>query len=739
MSKPGMNRRTRQISYFLSSQYFSDGLRITLSILLPSLLLAQFGQLATGMALSMGALSVSLSDAPGPVQHRRNGMAATVLIGTVVALITGFARMNAITLGLEIGLFGFFFSMFSVYNNRATSVGTAALLLMVLVLDRPFDAPGVLRESGLILAGGAWYMAVSLLTSRLRPYRPARQALGQCIHEIAKLLAIKADFYAVDTRLDDDYRRLVAQQVVVSERQDAVRELLFKSRQFMAESDNTSRLLVLTFSGVMDLYEQIVAMYYDYASIRERFGQPDQSGDGGGPAVQPDGSALATIARLIRRVADELDHLGLAIQSITPTRPPLDLTPDLTTLKQQIDALPGHEGSTLILKKVLVSLRTISQRVATLRANLTAPVDSAPGELLEYGRFVSHQTISWALFRDNLTLSSSAFRHSVRVALALLLGFVLTKFLPYAHYSYWVLLTILVILKPAFSLTRQRNQERIVGTFIGGLIGVLILTFIPNRTAHFVFLVLFMIGTYSAQRVNYRVMVICVTPFVLIVFSFLGIGYLSVAGERLLDTLLGGILAMAAGYGLFPSWESHQISNPMRDVLQANIGYLTLLLDGLSGRRVQVLDYKLARKEVYVASANVAAAFQRMTSEPKHKQRNEKAVYEFVVLNYVLSANVAALMPGLLTAKPVTHPPELVRPVKRALATLTDALGQLGTTTDRSVGTDASTEARPAPNDADAALRPDDQSLREHLNFVHQLSKDINRVVARGNWQDVGV
>ena len=724
-----MNRRTRQLSYFLSSQYFSDGLRITLSILLPSLLMAQFGQLATGMAMSAGALSVSLTDAPGPVRHQRNGMTAAILLGSAVTLITGFARQNDVTLALEIVVFGLFFSLFSVYNNRATSVGTSALLIMVLTLDRPLDAPGVLRETGLILAGGTWYMLISLLTSRLQPYRPAQQALGQCIHQIAKLLTIKADFYAIHTRLDDDYRRLVAQQVVVTEQQDAVRELLFKSRQFMAESDNTSRLLVLTFSSVMDLYEQIVAMYYDYSGIRERFGPSD--GDRPKSAV-PGGSVLATIARLIRRVADELDYFGLSVQSIAPTRPPLNLTPSLTELKAQIDALPNEDGSTLVLKKVLVSLRNLSQRVATIQANLTAPADGAAGEPLEYGRFVSHQTITLQSLCDNLTLRSSAFRHSVRVSLALLLGFVLTKFLPYGQYSYWVLLTILVILKPAFSLTRQRNQERIVGTFIGGIIGVLILTFIPNRTVHFVFLVGFMIGTYSALRVNYRVMVICLTPFVLIVFSFLGIGYLSAAGERLLDTLLGGLIAVAAGYGLFPNWESYQIIKPMRAVLKANVSYVQLLLDGLSGQPVSVVNYKLARKDVYVTSANVAAAFQRMVSEPKHKQRNQKAIYEFVVLNHVLSANVSTITSALLTTEPKLHPPALTRPVKRALATLTDSLNRL-----ESPGKSDAHATAPSPSAPDkTALSPDDRPLSEHLTFIQQVSGDIGKLVAKVNWQD---
>lgn len=713
-----MNRRTRQVNYFLSGQYFSNGLRTTLSILLPSLLMAQFGQLQMGMAMSMGALSVSLSDAPGPVQHRRNGMFATVASGFVVAIVTGFARMNDYTLGLEILLFGFLFSMLAVYGNRATSVGTAALLIMILTLDRPLNASGVLREAGLILIGSVWYSVFSLLASRLQPYRSSQQALGLCIHEIAKFMTIKADFYNTATDLDVDYRRLVTQQVTVSEKQDEVRELLFKSRRFVAESTNRSRLLVLLFVDVVDLYEQIVTMYYDYAAIRERFGHT---------------GILNTIARLIRRLSTELDHIGLAVQSVVPSRRPIDFTHPLNKLKEEIDHLGDREGSTLVLKKILVSLRNISQRLATMQAHVAAPHTNATSlDDLEYGRFVSHQEIDIKSFVDNLSLNSSVFRHSVRVALAMLVGFVVTKFLDYGHHSYWVLLTISVILKPAFSLTKQRNIERIIGTFAGGLIGIAILRLIPNQTAHFVLMVLFMIGTYSAQRVNYIVMVICLTPFILILFNFLGISYFGAAEERLLDTILGGIISFLASYLIFPRWESELLSKPLHDTLAANVRYVQLLLDILSGKGVTVVDYKLARKDVYVKSANLAAAFERMVSEPKHKQRNERTIYKFVVLNHILSANVATITSTLVNEPTQTYATTVIRPVKRALFSLNEALRRLDHPIDQG---NSETPLKTASADAIGltSISADDKLLNEQLNFIQQISNDINKLADQIN------
>lgn len=716
-----MNRSLRQVGYFLSSQYFSNGLRTTLAILLPSLLGAQVGQLPTGMALSLGAMSVSVSDAPGPLLHRRNAMLVTVLLSGLVALTTGFARLNPYVLGGEIGLFSFFFSMFAVYGNRATSVGTAALLIMILILDRPLSAAGVVRESGLIVAGGFWYTAISLLATRLQPYRPAQQALGRCIHEMAKLVAIKADFYTPSTDLDANYRRLLAQQVAVSEQQDAVREILFKSRLFVTESTPTGRLLVLMFVDTVDLYEQVIALYYDYATIRERFGRS---------------GVLNRIADLIRRLSVDLDHIGLVVQSPVPLPKPPDVTAALNRLRREIDALGGPAGHTLVLRKVLVSLRNVSQRLATLHNHLAQPVQAGPVQAgpdgrptsksrPDYGQFVTHQQIEVKSFRENLTLDSSVFRHSARVAVAMLLGYVLTQVIPYSRYSYWVLLTISVILKPAFSLTKQRNTERIIGTLAGGLLGWFILTFVPDRTTQFICMVLFMIGTYSAQRINYIAMVICVTPFVLIVFNFLGQSYLGAAGERLFDTLLGGLIAVGAGYLLFPRWESEQLTEPMRAVLDANRRYVRLLLESLAGRRVRVTDYKLVRKDVYVTSANLAATFERMVSEPKRKQRPAKLIYEFVVLNHILSANVATITSARLAGEPKALPAPLLRPLKRALFALTESLRRLG---DRPEPFDP----EPAASQSDALDQPpDDPLLTEQISFIQQVSRDINKLT----WQ----
>ena len=129
-------KKIREVQYFFYSQAFADGFRATFAILLPALLGSYLGYFDIGLTISLGAMCVSLTDAPGPVLHRRNGMLFAAAFTVVVCIITGFARMNVYTMALGIALVTFFFSMFVVYGARATAVGNSAILVMILTMDR---------------------------------------------------------------------------------------------------------------------------------------------------------------------------------------------------------------------------------------------------------------------------------------------------------------------------------------------------------------------------------------------------------------------------------------------------------------------------------------------------------------------------------------------------------------------------------------------------------------------------
>ena len=705
-----MSDKKQRIQFFLFSQYLADGARATLEIILPAIIFTQFGRLDLGLMMSTGALCVSLTDGPGPVEHKRNAMLFCMFFTFLMTLITGLINNNIYLLGILIVLSAFFFTMFSVFGNRAAALGTAVLLVMVLRMDKIAPTATVFLDSFLVLAGGLWYILFALVYYKIYPYRPAQRLLGNTLHETAKFLRIKSALYDVNSNITDEYRRLVTQQIVVNEKQDELRELLYKNRELIKDQTDTGKLLIITFADVLDLYENIMATWYDYNLLRQRFGSTN---------------ILSDLSIVIQNLADEIDRIALAIQANNSYKKQYQLLPALDEIKIRIDALEDPANSNLILKKILVNLRNLGERTDELmnyfKAGAAAHLNMR--EDTYYSKFVSHQIISGQLFLNNLVLDSGVFRHALRMSITCLAGFAIAKLLPYTHYGYWILLTIIVILKPGFSLTRQRNFERLFGTIAGGIIGLLIIYFIHDRTVLFALIIFFMIGTYTFIRINYIVMVIFTTPYVLILFSLLGMGFINIAEERLLDTGIASALAFIGSYLLFPQWESVQLESYMIKVLQANTNYLQQFASFFNGNNHSQLEYKLVRKELYVSTANLSAAFQRMLSEPKSKQLNSEEIYEFVVLNQVLSSNIASLTSSFENKEADKFSKETLLEIKKSLLLLQESLVQL----------DKNTEAAPLIN---CVLNSDtgsniDRQLTEQLNFINKISGDIRKLTQK--------
>ena len=631
------NRQIRTIQDFLLSTYFADGLRITLGILLPSLILAQFNLLKFGITLSLGALCVSLVDTPGPIVHRRNAMLVTTVLITLFTIGVGLTNKNTYFIAILLVVCSFLFSMFFLYGTRAASIGTAVLLVMILSIDDVRPWKDVLQYALLVFTGSIWYTFLSYSFYRLRPYRLVQQTLSESIHELSEFLRSKAKFYHQNTDYEKNYAELLQLQVLVHEKQDAVRELLFKTREIVRESTPEGRFLMLVFTDTVDLYEQVMSTYYNYEQLHIQF---DAAG------------ILSSYEEVINRIALELDEIAFALKTGGTPLPPVLLIDQVQRLKEKITVL--ESGNTegkyntlgiIALKNIEVNIENILARVKTINGyfNKEEKKNLKKRDVnLDIERFVHRQSIDIKLFFDNITFSSTTFRHSIRVATIMLIGFIIAKNLDSSH-SYWILLTILVISKPGFSLTKQRNYQRLVGTVAGAFAGMAILIYIHDKHTLFFILLFCMLGAYSFQRKNYVISVLFMTPYILVLYDFLGIGSLSIARERIYDTLIGSGIAVLGSYTIFPNWEHQNVKEAMLNTLLANVTYYEEVVLLYFGTEQNLSDYKVARKEVYVTSANLASIFQRMFSEPKSKQKMMSEMHQFTALNHLLSSYIATL------------------------------------------------------------------------------------------------
>lgn len=629
----------KEYKSFINSHYLSDGVRITAGIVLPAVTLGYFNLLEVGVVVSLGAMSVSITDTPGPIQHRKNGMLACIIINTMMAVLTGFAAPHPYILGALILVSCFLFSMIAVFGNRVNSIGVSALLVMVLNIDRHHHGWDVLINGGYILAGAVWYMLLSLLLYGFRPYKVAQQALGDCIMATAGYLRTRASFYEKEVDYEKTYQQMMEQQIVLHNEQNLVRELLFKSRNVIKESTNTGRTLLMIFTDIVDLFERTMTSYHDYKALHDAFDDAD---------------ILEQYRQLIIELANELDEIGIAVKSGRPSEETGLLAAHISKTKTYFEAFRDTNRTAdnvdgfISMRHILNSISDIAARIHTLHLytayskELTSKTTKI-NKPEEYDQFVTHQPVDSKLLRDNLSFASNNFRHAVRVSIATVVGFIVSLFFPLGH-SYWILLTIIVILKPAYSLTKKRNFDRLTGTIVGAAAGMVILYFIHNNDILFAIMLVLMVGTYSFMRTHYMISVIFMTPYILLLFHLLSnASFQVIITDRIIDTAIGSVIAFLANLILLPAWEQEQVSNYMLETVKSNKLYFKAIAVAFTGNPVSNIEYKVSRKHAFVALANLSDTFSRMLSDPKSKQKNSKQLHQFVVLNHTLTSHIATL------------------------------------------------------------------------------------------------
>ena len=627
----------RSYKSFVNSQYLYEGVKVTAGILIPALLMSYFGLLNTGILISLGAMCVSITDSPGPILHRRNGMVACILSVFVVSVLVGFVAGSPWLLGVVIFACCFFFSMLAIYGTRAGAVGIAALLIMVLDINQQQQGWQVIVHALYIASGGLWYMCYTSLIYTFRPYKLAQQSLGESIESIAAYLRIRAGFYRKDIDYEANYKSLLQQQAMVQDKQNQLGELLFKTRIIVQSTTTTGRILVMIYMDIADMFERIMTSYQYYETLHTYF---DETG------------ILNEYESLALTLADEIDELGIAVKSGSPSINNDRLPDKIKQAGEKLDILrsnfmkPENMEGFLNLRRILENIQDIYARVKTLHLYTTYDRALTEKQLpeVDYERYISHQVISLEMLPDNLTFRSDTFRHSLRVSIAVIAGYLFSLFFPLGH-SYWILLTIVVILKPAYSLTKSRNIDRLLGTILGIAIGIPFIYFIQDKTVLLLVMIVLMTGTYVYIRKNYFTSVLLMTPYIIIFFHLLNPAtFKAVLMDRFIDTVIGSAIAFVASLFLFPAWEREKIRPVMINMLKEASDYLhsaTCFLGGVS--TVEQHKHKVARKDALVALANLSDTFNRMVSEPKRMQHNMKEIHHFVVLCHMLMSYIATL------------------------------------------------------------------------------------------------
>lgn len=629
---------TTALRKYATSQYINSAVRIALAIVVPSIILAHFGLLREYFLFPMGTSFVGLTDQPGPFIRRRNALILAVFSFCVVATIASLLKNLPLLIYAEIIFFGMFFSMIGIYGQRLAAVGSLSLVVLAIFVDGHLAGDDIVKSLLVFFLGCLWFLVVFLVVSRIQPYKLAGQMIGENYTDLADYLKIKSKFYQKNPDFDALQRQVIAQQVKIKNLQEETRETVFKTRKIVNESTTTSRLLMLMFLNSIDLHEKLMTSESDYRKIHESFG---------------DSGFLQSVQQYLIILSDELSNIGIALQSGTKAKPIRKIDEELTTVFDEYFDLRGKRLSPetlenfMILRLILVRINDITTEIQTIYRVFSQDVKMAKSLStgLDYTKFVpSQEKLNLKVLRDNISLKSSHFRHSVRLTVALLVGYFISKlhFLGIGH-SYWILITITAILKPAYATTKHRNLLRLYGTAVGAVAAYLLLFFISNDTILLVILLLSMILCFSFLKWKYFWAVLFMTIYIFLSFNFLRPGNVNlIFKDRILDTVIAGVVVVAISYFVLPVWEHSQNLDLMRKTSRSNLNYFHAVMDFFINQKGGIMEYKLCRKDAVINLANLSDNFQRMISDPKNQQKRLQNVHQFVNTSHLITAYIAS-------------------------------------------------------------------------------------------------
>lgn len=643
LTKPEAERRSfarLPVTFDLRALSVLEGLRAGIAVAVTMAVASLLNVPALGLA-ALGALLGCLADTGGPILKRLPILASFGILGALLFAGFGLLGNEPIALVVPVATLTIFCLTFlRIYGQAVQQLGNMLCVVVILALDQPVLSLHVAVTLGIeLLCGVFWAMVLTLMVWRIRPYGPARAALGQLARRLADLAAdLDHLSHAAESEADFDAHAREHRRAVREAIEQAQAVALGTVRQRGAASARANQLAV-RLASFEHLFSLLIAA---------------------SEAIAEDKPARTAARRPLRLLAAWLAMIGPEIEA--------DHSLDTPKRRAALDHLRAEVAGLDASSVIRHLLDAAAERLAVL-VTVSAPAGQVPGAL-------QSEAPGWlprimAPIRSNLSWQSAPLRHTLRMTIAIAPVFALTLGIdsPFAH---WLTITLIFTMQPYFSATWVRALERIGGTVLGGVIAALISFVCHTKPAIALAMIPLTILAFSIRGVSFGAFIAVLTPVVVLLIEQLSPGenQIAVAAARVGFTLAGGLLSVAANLLLFPGFEHRRLESVREAAIASHRKWLDLTFDSLleSGRNSDGA-LEAARRQAGLASNNLEASISRALLEP-HRSR-DPALGSAIVTNAALR-RIAGRLSVLSLERPVIR--ETARPLWLAWRDWLDAM-----------------------------------------------------------------
>jgi uncharacterized membrane protein YccC len=633
------------------------------------------GRLDVGLLPAIGGLVGTVVDPAGPYVVRVKQVVTAAVFGSVAGLLIGMLihHRGWIAVASLVVVAGV-----SALISRLGSTGSATGLQLLVFAALGLGSFGALRPWWQIalafLAGVAWALLLLVPGWLLSPRSAEQGAVAHVYHALADdLRAIGADRTAgarsaVTAALNTAYDTLLGARATAGGRSRRMTHLMAVLNASSRVSDAVITLrhegtrpppLV---AGTLDRLADVIA-----AEGGGRRGGQQQTGgrdeDGGNGSGRDAGGP---------RTADRPSPGPLP--GVPPVPPPWSSSPGSLELREGLGAL--------------------ARTIAWTPARPPGPAPRTP--LRQRARAVLGTLL------DQLRGGRLAWTFTIRLMVCIGVAAVASEVLPLQR-SYWVVLTVAIVVKPDNGSVFVRALQRGIGTIVGAVLGAVILAAIPYGPWLLFPMAVLAAGQPYGRLRNFGLAATFVTPLVVLLLDLLVPTGWRLPEQRLVDTLLGCAIVLLVGYVSWPSsWHSHlprQFAATLRDICR--FIEAALIPDPDPAARSRGWQ---PRRSAYRALGDLHGEYQRAMSEPAAVSRQASAWWPAIIaLGEVADATTATSV-AIRHGAPAPSP-DAVHQLTAALSAVADAI-------------DADVPPRIGELPDDEALKPVTDTVRPVLSAL---------------------
>lgn len=595
----------------------SYAIRATISIAILSIPFIAVGQPYFGVTLSLGALAAALSETDDHPRGRFKVLAITVLSFFVSCFAVGLLQHNTWILGSGFLMSTVFFVLIGGIGERYRAVTFGSILVGIYAMLGIELSPGWYWPAILLPGGALFHGLISMAVLARNPWRPLNEQLAMGYLSLSKFLFAKAKLFpSIKEEQAEVTKELALLNVQVVNALEKIKEVLINYEKEV-ENSELMRPYLQRFMMLQSLHERAASTHERHDKLSNKKQRIE---------------IMEGIGEMLRQLAYATQQLSENINTGEPYAHP----PALDWISKAIDAKMA-ELDVVNAQSMMLLHHNLH------RSHLSLKYMDNVEEGTSIPRLRKDEQTAWQRIKAQLTLQHPRMRYAIRLTLSFLLGFIIENALELDKGA-WVMLTSLFVSQITYTDTRRRLFERLLGTITGVILAIFLLQIFTTVAAQVLMMLASVFFFFYWLRIKYSVAVIFITTFVISAFNLItGDGGFNIMIPRLLDTLLGAVIAFMVIRFLWPGWQYRRLPDLVTTVLQKNLVYFQAIVSEYTSNEKDDLKYRIARREAHLSGNALAMAWNSMRMEPRSKQRLIQHALNLTFLNHALLSYISAL------------------------------------------------------------------------------------------------